>query len=111
MNGTIPPDPEKQEMMMYIQTYAVLNQLGEKELADKVLDKIINKIEFVEKEDWYNHQWCGDFPKIDKRCIVFCCAVSKQCPFRAAILKKLGKTNEDYMILKRELVPKVLEVI
>ncbi|MFC1700710.1 hypothetical protein ACFLZ0_01010 [Patescibacteria group bacterium] len=59
-------------------------------------------IKFIKKNDWLNHQICGDFPEVDVRCLVFCCSPLKPCPARNAILKEMGLTVEDYAKIKEK---------
>ena len=90
----------KQETRNKIQAYLILNQIGMEELANKVFEELIKKIEFVDMEDWINKQICGTFPKVDIRCLAFCCSPAKNCPFRNSVLKKLGKTIKDFIEYK-----------
>jgi len=79
-----------------------LEEIGEKEMASKLFEKICKKIKFIKKDDWIEHQICGDFPKIDTRCLVFCCSPSKPCIFRNTILKMIGLSIDDYTKIKEK---------
>jgi len=91
---------EQQEIRNKIQAYMILSQIGMKKQAEEVFKELVKKIEFVDMEDWINHQICGDFPKVDIRCMAFCCSPAKNCPFRNSVLKKLGKTIKDFIEYK-----------
>jgi len=78
-----------------------LEDIGEKRLSKKLFEKIEKKLEFVSLSDWENHQICSTFPKIDIRDLVFCCSPSNNCPYRAAVLRKLGLSLGDYTQMKK----------
>jgi len=90
---------KKIEILLSIWYNAI--KVGEKEIAENIFKKINDKIKLVEKEDWEFHQICGDFPEVDKRCLVFCCSPVKNCPYRNAVLQKMGLTIRDYTKMKR----------
>lgn len=90
-----------------IQAYMILLEIGEKKLAEQVFKEISKKINFVERDDWINHQICGDFPKIDIRCMAFCCSPAKNCPYRNSVLKKLGKGITDFIEYKERFGEKI----
>jgi predicted metal-binding transcription factor (methanogenesis marker protein 9) len=88
-----------------------LSELGENKIANQLFGKIEKNIRFVEREDWVNEQICSVFPNnIDIRCLVFCCSPKNPCPFRAAVLRKLGLSLKDYIDIKKDL-SKDLEAI
>lgn len=99
---------EEEKTQVLMTAFINMIRAGEMELAQEIEKKLLDKIKFVERDDWFNHAFCGDFPVVDKRCIVFCCPVSKPCPYRHLVLKKLGMTNEDYKQLKMELAEHVV---
>lgn len=66
------------------------------------IEKLLNSIQFSKKEDWFNHQICGDFPNVDARCLTFCCSPAKQCLLRNLVLKKLNLSLEDYINKKQK---------
>jgi DNA modification methylase len=79
-----------------------LSELGENDTANQLFKKIAKKITFAEREDWVNEQVCSTFPNdIDIRCIAFCCSPHSPCPYRAAVLKKLGWSMNDYIRMKK----------
>ena len=79
-----------------------LEEIGEKEMAHQLFEKISKMIKFIKRDDWTDHQICGDFPEVDTRCLVFCCSPSKPCIFRNTILKKMDLTVDDYTRSKEE---------
>jgi len=87
-----------------INIWARAIQINNEKIAEIALKDLLNEIELIEKEDWINHQICGDFPKVDVRCLIYCCAPAKPCVYRNAVLKKFGKTSEEYAKLKKALV-------
>lgn len=89
---------EKTERLLAI--CGELEEIGERKTAIEIFRKISNKIKFVKRKDWINHQICADFPTVDIRCFVFCCSPAKNCIFRGAVLKKLGLTIKDYIRMK-----------
>ena len=93
---------EEMELRNLMQAEMMLNQVGMKKEADEVSKKISDKIEFVEIEDWMDKQIHETFPKVDIRCMAFCCSPTKNCPVRNFVLKKLGKTEEEYAKMKKE---------
>jgi len=100
---------EEKKIQVLMTAFISMIQTGETELAQEIEKKLLDRIRFVERDDWFNHAFCGDFPVVDKRCIVFCCPVSKLCPYRYLVLKKLGMTNEDYKELKERLAEHVMQ--
>jgi len=79
-----------------------LEEVGEKEMVHQLFEKVSKKIKFIKRDDWIEHQICGDFPKVDIRCLVFCCSPSKPCVFRNTILEKMGLTVDDCIETKEE---------
>ena len=89
-----------------------LSELGENAIANQLFKKIEKKITFAEREDWINEQICSMFPNnIDVRCIAFCCSPRSACPYRAAVLRKLGWKMEDYINVKREFGEQIKKLI
>jgi len=80
-----------------------LSELGENKIATELFKQIEKKITFVELDDWTNHQICETFPRVCTKDLVFCCSPSNQCPYRAAVLKKMGLTIKDYIVIKKEM--------
>jgi len=95
-------EENKVDSLMNIWAHAI--QIKNEKIAEIALKELLNEIELIEKEDWINHQICGDFPKVDVRCLIYCCAPAKPCLYRNAVLKKFGRTSEDYAELKKDLV-------
>jgi DNA modification methylase len=94
-------EQEKDAKLMEI--IETLSELGENRIANELFKKVEKKITFAEREDWINEQICSMFPNnIDVRCIAFCCSPRSACPYRAAVLRKLGWKMEDYINVKRE---------
>ena len=86
-----------------IEIVQALSELGENKIANELFKKIEKKITFAEREDWVNEQICSMFPNnIDVRCIAFCCSPRSACPYRAAVLRKLGWSIGVYVNLKAE---------
>lgn len=99
----------EQRVKALLNSFIALSNTGEEELAQQTEQKLLKGIRFVERKDWTNHMMCGDFESgIDIRCIAFCCCVSKTCVYRHLVLKKLGKTEEDYKQLKERLAEYVV---
>lgn len=88
-----------------------LEEAGEVKMAYQLFDKICKKIRFIKKADWTEHQICGDFPKVDVRCLVFCCSPSKTCIFRNTILKKMGLGVDDYTKMKEKFAKDMGDII
>lgn len=88
-----------------------LEEAGEKEMAYQLFEKICKKIKFIKRDDWVEHQICGDFPKVDIRCMVFCCSPSKPCIFRNTILEKKGLSVDDYTKIKEGFAEQIQKVI
>lgn len=91
-----------------LMSYVTLVKVGETELAEGVEEEILKEIRFVEHNDWIFRQWCGDFPVVDFRSIVFCCAAyqdgkGKSCPYRSMILKKAGLDEAAYLEIKKRI--------
>ena len=84
-----------------------LEELGEGEIANQIFEKISKKIKFIKRNDWTGHQICGDFPKVDIRCLVFCCSPAKPCMFRDTVLQKMGLTLDDYTRMKEQFAQKI----
>ena len=91
-----------------IKVYHILNHVGLSDVANQVEETLVGKVEKTERDDWINHQICGDFPKIDFRCLVFCCSPKKDCPFRKIALRSVGLNDEDYIKIKQELAEHML---
>lgn len=66
------------------------------------IEKILDEIKLIQREDWMNHQICGDMPNVDTRCLVFCCSPAKPCPLRNIVLRKMGLTVEYYAKMKEK---------
>jgi hypothetical protein len=96
---------EKTEKILSI--CSALGEIGEKEMANQLFEKVSEKIKFIKKDDWINHQICGDFPEVDIRCLVFCCSPAKNCPFRNSVLKKIGLTVMDYTKMKERFAEEI----
>lgn len=67
------------------------------------VEDVLKQIKFIKREDWLNHQICGDFPTVDSRCLIFCCSPRKPCPLRNITLRKMGLTVEDYAKIKEKI--------
>lgn len=80
-----------------------LSELGENKIANQLFKQIEKKITFIEMEDWVNHQICDTFPRVCTKDLVFCCSPSNPCPYRAAVLKKMGLTVAEYIKIKKDL--------
>jgi len=78
--------------------------------SEQVWKLIEPKIRVIERKDWMNHQICGDFPQIDPRCFAFCCTPLKPCPYRRLALKKMGRSDDDYVQLKKDCGSKIKEM-
>ena len=79
-----------------------LEEIGEKGLANRLFRKLSLKIEFVDLEDWEQHQICETYPQVDLRTMVYCCSPKNPCPYRNSVLKKIGWSLGDYIELKKE---------
>ena len=88
-----------------------LSELGESKIANLLFKKIEKKITFVSLPDWTNHQICDTYPKCDIRTIAFCCSPANPCPYRASVLRKLGLTINDYIMLKVKFGDKIVAEI
>jgi len=89
-----------------------LEEIGEKGLANKLFKKLSDKITFTQRDDWINEQVCSLFPKdIDPRCLIWCCSPRNPCQFRAAVLRKLGLSLEDFIIMKAEFGEQINKII
>jgi hypothetical protein len=106
--GIISEEEKEVKILELIQT---LSELGENTIANQLFKKIEKKITFVLLPDWMNHQICESFPKVDTRDLVFCCSPSNNCPYRAAVLKKMGLTKADYIEIKKELADTLDEIL
>ena len=98
MNEEITEEEKDIKRMEIVQA---LSELGENKIANQLFEKIKKKLEFVSLSDWENHQICETFPKCDLRTMVYCCAPTNPCPYRAAVLRKLGLSLDDYVQMKR----------
>ena len=107
MNEEITEEEKDIKLMEIVQA---LSELNENQIANQLFKKIEKKITFILLSDWENHQICSTFPKVDTRDLVFCCSPQNPCPFRAAVLRKLGLTLKDYIDIKKDL-SKDLEAI
>ena len=94
-------EEEKVEKLLGI--CGALEEVEEAEMAHQLFEKITKKIKFVKKDGWLKHQICGDFPKVDTRCLVFCCSPRKPCIFRNTILKKMELSVDDYAKMKEKM--------
>lgn len=93
---------EEEKDVKLLELIQRLSELGENDTANQLFKKIAKKITFAEREDWINEQICSMFPNdIDIRCITFCCSPRSPCPYRAAVLKKLGWNMKDYIRMKK----------
>jgi len=88
-----------------------LSELGEDKIANELFKQIAKKITFVELDDWTKHQICETFPRVCTKDLVFCCSPSNQCPYRAAVLKKMGLTIADYIAIKNEMASTLDEIL
>lgn len=94
---------EEEKDMKRMEIVQALSELGETKLANQLFKKIEKKITFVSLPDWITHQICETYPKCDIRTMVYCCAPTNPCPYRASVLRKLGLTIGDYVEFKKEL--------
>ena len=94
---------EEEKDSKIVEIVQALSEIGENRIANQLFKKIEKKLEFVSLPDWENHQICETFPKIDIRTMVYCCAPTNPCPYRAAVLRKLGLSLDDYIGIKKEL--------
>ena len=103
---------EEEKDVRLMEIIQVLSELGENKIANELFKKVEKKITFAEREDWINEQICSMFPSdIDIKCLAFCCSPSNNCPYRAAVLRKLGWDMGDYIKLKADFGNKIAEVI
>ena len=102
---------EEEIIARRLQLCSDLEEVGEKELANKLFAKIEKGIEFVELDDWIHEQICSTFPTVDVRCLTWCCSPSNNCPFRAAVLRKLGWNLGDYIGLKQHFAEEIGEIL
>jgi predicted metal-binding transcription factor (methanogenesis marker protein 9) len=106
------PLSEEELMEKKLQLCADLEEVGEKALSKKLFDKIAKEITFTQRDDWINEQICSLFPKdIDPRCLIWCCSPRNPCQFRAAVLRKLGLSLEDFIIMKAEFGEQINKII
>ncbi len=96
--------------MKRMEIVQALSELGENAIANQLFKKIEKKITFILLPDWVNHQICETFPRVDTRNLVFCCSPSNNCPYRAAVLRKMGLTASDYIEIKKELADTLDEI-
>ena len=92
---------EEEKDIKCMELVQALSELGENKIANELFKKLEKKITFVQLSDWENHQICSTFPTVDTRDLVFCCSPSNNCPYRAAVLRKLGLSLADYIKMKR----------
>jgi len=87
----------------YLELCESLEELGESILAHQLFNKVKKQLKEVklEGDSWLDTQICLSFPKIDRRCLAFCCTPKKPCPFRQAALQLFGLSKEQYVALKR----------
>jgi hypothetical protein len=102
---------EEERDIKRMEMVQALSELGENKLANDLFKKLEKKISYVSLPDWVNHQICESFPKVDTRDLVFCCSPSNNCPYRAAVLRKMGLTTADYIDMKRELAEVLEEIL
>ncbi len=91
-----------EKMQKLLAICSELEELGEKETANQIFEKISKRINFIKRGDWTDHQICSDFPNIDIRCLVFCCSPAKPCIFRNTVLQKIGLTVDNYTKMKEK---------
>ena len=94
---------EEEKDLKLLEIIQALSELNENQIANMLFGEISKKLEFVSLPDWETHQICSTFPKIDIRDLVFCCSPTNNCPYRAAVLRKMGLTLNDYTEIKKEL--------
>jgi hypothetical protein len=102
---------EEEKDIKRMEIVQALSELGENTLANDLFKKLEKKITFVLLPDWMNHQICETFPKCDLRTMVYCCAPTNPCPYRAAVLRKMGLTASDYIEIKKELADTLDEIV
>ena len=102
---------EEEKDLKLLEIIQALSELNENQIANQLFKKIEKKLEFVSLPDWENHQICSTFPKIDIRDLVFCCSPTNNCPYRAAVLHKLGLSLDNYIQMKRRFGLMVLPFI
>ncbi|MBE9592845.1 MAG: hypothetical protein IMF19_05135, partial [Proteobacteria bacterium] len=102
---------EEEKDIKRMEIVQALSELGENAMANQLFKKMEKKVEFVSLPDWENHQICSTFPKVDSKCLVFCCSPSNNCPYRAAVLRMLGLTLKDYVEIKKELADRLDEIL
>jgi DNA modification methylase len=103
---------EEEKDVKLLEIIQALSELGENKIANELFKQLEKKITFAEREDWINEQICSMFPSdIDIRCITFCCSPSNNCPYRTAVLKKLGWTMKDYVNLKAEFGERIKKML
>jgi hypothetical protein len=102
---------EEEKDIRCMELVQALSELGENTLANDLFKKLEKKITYVSLPDWMNHQICETFPKVDTRDLVFCCSPSNNCPYRAAVLKKMGLTMADYIEIKKELAKALKDIL
>jgi hypothetical protein len=105
-------EEEEDSDVKRIEIVQALSELGENRIANELFKKVEKKITFAEREDWINEQICSMFPNnIDVRCIAFCCSPRSACPYRAAVLRKLGWKMGDYIRVKTEFGERIKKII
>ena len=92
---------EEEKDSKIVEIVQALSEIGENQIANQLFKKIEKKLEYVSLPDWENHQICETFPKIDIRTMVYCCAPTNPCPYRASVLRTLGLTIPDYVAMKK----------
>jgi len=100
---------EREKLNKAMAISLALDEIGEKEKAEEIFqERVEPNIKFIERNDWIEHQICGDWPEVDIRCLAFCCYPVKDCPYRISVLKKLGLTDKDYIEMKRKIGERIL---
>jgi predicted metal-binding transcription factor (methanogenesis marker protein 9) len=102
---------EEEKDVKLLEIMQALSELGENAIANQLFGKIEKKLKWVLLQDWETHQICETFPHVDTRDLVFCCSPSNNCPYRAAVLRKMGLTTADYIDMKRELAEVLEEIL
>ncbi len=97
----------KQAKDLLLRMYAGFrNDPKKQSKAKKIEGFLLDKITVKKVDGWMNKSFCseiGNSNAIDPRMIVFCCPVSKNCPFRALALKKLGIKPKYYPEIKKKM--------
>ena len=102
-------EQEKDAKLMEI--IEALSELGENRIAEELFSKIEKKLKFVSLPDWTQHQICDTYPECDLRTIVYCCAPTNPCPYRASVLRKLKWSLKDYIKIKKHLADELESII